>query len=88
MTGMTIGDFCGAMSEQPELYQEAQDYMNKVDKALTKKFNDGLFSARRAEKMGDPEKARLFLLQTRRFFLKEDFRFREIQRRLDNLSGL
>ncbi len=81
-------DLLEAMSEQPELYQEAQDYMNKVDKALTKKFNDGLFSARRAEKMGDPAKARLFLLQTRRFFRKDDFRFREIQRRLDNLAGL
>ena len=80
-------DLQEAMSEQPELYQEAQDFMNKVDKALTKKFNDGLFSARRSEKMGDPEKARLFLLQTRRFFRKDDFRFREVQRRLDNLAG-
>ena len=81
-------DLLEAMSEQPELYLEAEDFMNKVDKALTKKFNDGLFSGRRAEKMGDPEKARLFLLQTRRFFRKDDFRFREIQRRLDGLAGL
>ena len=81
-------DLLEAMAERPELYVEAQDFMNKVDKALTKQFNDGLFSARRAEKMGDPTKARLFLLQTRRYFRKEDFRHREIQRRLDNLAGL
>ena len=54
---------------------------------MTRKFADGLFSARRAEKLdGDPSKARTVLLRTRRYFHKDDFRYREIQRNLDALA--
>ena len=77
------------LPSRPDLYQEAEDMMEKVDRALTKKFNDGLFSARRAEKLdGDPGKARSLLIRTRRYFRRDDFRYREIQRYLDALSEL
>jgi hypothetical protein len=74
-------------AERTELYQETLDYIEKVDSALTRKFADGLFSARRAEKLdGDPKKARNLLLGTLRYFRKDDFRHREIQRYLDSLA--
>jgi pSer/pThr/pTyr-binding forkhead associated (FHA) protein len=80
-------DLLEGLAEKPELYQEALDFYTKVDKELTRKFEDGLFSARRAEKLdGDPAKARTLLLRTRRYFRKEDFRYREIQRYLDSLA--
>lgn len=76
-----------SLAQRPDLYQDALDYIDKVDKALTRTFSDGLFSARRAEKLdGDPSKARTVLLRTRRYFQKDDFRYREIQRYLDSLA--
>jgi pSer/pThr/pTyr-binding forkhead associated (FHA) protein len=81
-------DLLEGLSQRPDLYQDALDYIDKVDKALTRKFSDGLFSARRAEKLdGDTSKARDVLLRTRRYFHKDDFRYREIQRYLDALAG-
>lgn len=75
------------LENRPTLFQDAVDYIDKVDKALTRKFSDGLFSARRAEKLdNDPSKARTVLLRTRRYFHKDDFRYREIQRNLDALA--
>jgi pSer/pThr/pTyr-binding forkhead associated (FHA) protein len=80
-------DLIEGLAQKPELYQEALDFIEKVDQSLTRKFDDGLFDARRAEKLdGDPEKARNLLITTRRFFRKEDFRYREIQRHLDALA--
>ena len=77
------------LATRPELYAEAEDMIEKVDRSLTKMFNDGLFSARRAEKLdGDPGKARSLLIRTRRYFRKDDFRYREIQRYLDALSDI
>jgi hypothetical protein len=74
-------------AERIELYQEALDNIDKIDSALTRKFADGLFSARRAEKYdNDSQKARTILLGTLRFFRKEDFRHREIQRYLETLA--
>jgi pSer/pThr/pTyr-binding forkhead associated (FHA) protein len=73
--------------ERGELYQEALDFIDKVDTSLTRKFADGLFSARRAEKLdGSPGRARSLLLNTLKYFRKDDFRYREIQRYLDSLA--
>lgn len=80
-------DLLELLADKPDLYAEAVDMIEKVDKELTRKFEDGLFSAKRVEKLdGDPSKARNLLLRTRRFFRKEDFRYREIQRYLDALA--
>jgi hypothetical protein len=80
-------DLLELLPEKPELYQETLDFIDKVDAALTRKFEDGLFSARRAEKLdGDPSKARVVLLNTLNYFRKDDFRYREVQRYLDNLA--
>jgi len=77
------------LSHKPPLYQEMLDYIDKVDKALTREFEDGIFSARRAEKLDrDTAKARRLLLRTRRYFRRNDFRYREIQRYLDALADL
>lgn len=77
-------DLLEGLPERPALYQDAVDYIEKVDKALTRKFSEGLFSARRHEKLdNDLGKARSVLLQTRRYFHRDDFRYREIQRYLD-----
>jgi pSer/pThr/pTyr-binding forkhead associated (FHA) protein len=74
-------------SQRGELYQEALDLIDKVDAELTRKFADGLFSAKRAEKLdGDPARARVLLLGTLKYFRKDDFRYREIQRYLDSLA--
>jgi pSer/pThr/pTyr-binding forkhead associated (FHA) protein len=81
-------DLLEGAPQRTDLYQEALDYIEKVDQALTRKFDEGQFSARRAEKVdGDPEKARSVLIRTLRYFRREDFRYREIQRYLDALSG-
>jgi len=75
------------LAPRGELYQEALDFIEKVDKALTRKFADGLFSARRAEKLdGSPGRARTLLLNTLKYFRKDDFRYREIQRYLDSIA--
>jgi hypothetical protein len=80
-------DLLELLPDKPELYQEALDFIDKVDGALTRKFEDGLFSARRAEKFdADPSKARTVLLNTLNYFRKDDFRYREVQRYLDNLA--
>ena len=80
-------DLLEGLPSRPELYQEALDMIEKVDRWLTKIFNDGLFSARRAEKLdGDPAQARIMLIRTRRYFRKDDFRYREIRRYLDALA--
>jgi len=77
------------LPSRPDLYEEAEDMIEKVDRALTKKFNDGNFSARRAEKLdGETGKARSLLIRTRRYFRRDDFRYREIQRYLDALSDM
>ena len=74
-------------ADQGELYQETLDLIDKVDSALTRKFADGLFSAHRAKKLdGDAQKARNVLLGTLRYFRKDDFRYREVQRYLDTLA--
>jgi hypothetical protein len=80
-------DLLEALPERPDLYMEALDYIDKVDKALTRKFADGLFSARRAEKLdSDVKEARLILLRTLKYFEKDDFRYREINRYLEQLA--
>jgi pSer/pThr/pTyr-binding forkhead associated (FHA) protein len=80
-------DLLEKLPDKPPLYQDAVDYINKVDKELTRRFSDGWFSARRAEKLDrDIAKARSLLLQTRRYFHKDDFRYREIERYLDALA--
>lgn len=82
-------DFLEGLSPRPELYQEALDSIELVDKALTRKFEDGLFSAKRVEKVNsDPQKARLLLLRTLKYFQKDDFRYRELKRYLDQLALL
>lgn len=80
-------DLLEALAEKPELYQEAVDYIDKANKELTRRFQEGLFSARRAQKFDrNASKARLVLLRTLRYFRREDFRYREIKRYLDTLA--
>jgi pSer/pThr/pTyr-binding forkhead associated (FHA) protein len=79
-------DLLEALPEKPPLYQEALDYIEKADKELTKRFQEGLFSAHRARKYGNVRKARHVLIRTLRYFRKEDFRHRELQRYLSNLA--
>lgn len=80
-------DLLEALPEKPPLYQESVDYMERADKELTKRFQEGLFSARRAQRVdNDVRKARLVLLKTLRSFRREDFRHRELQRYLDGLA--
>lgn len=75
------------LSERPPLYQEAVDYIAKIDKQLTKRFEEALFSSRRAEKVdGDPEKSRSVLTRALRYFRKGDFRYRKIKDYLDALA--
>ena len=81
-------DLLEKVPSRPTLYQDALDYIEKVDKTLTLRFSEGLFTARRAMKLdGDPSMARNTLLRTRRYFQKDDFRYREIQNQLDALVG-
>ena len=80
-------DLLEGLSVKPELYQETLDAIEKVDQALTRRFQEGLFSARRAQRVDhDLRKARQVLLGSLRYFAREDFRYRELQRYLDALS--
>jgi len=80
-------DLLEALPERPSLYQDALDYIEKVDKTLTRRFAEGLFSARRAEKFdGDINKARNVLLRTLRYFQRDDFRYQALQKYLDDLA--
>jgi len=80
-------DLLEGLAVKPALYQDALDSIDKVDKTLTRRFSEGLFSARRAEKVdGDLAKARMTLIRTLRYFQKDDFRYREVQRQLDALA--
>ncbi|MBW2732088.1 MAG: FHA domain-containing protein [Deltaproteobacteria bacterium] len=80
-------DLLEGLAEKPPLYQEAVDYMELADKELTTRFQEGLFSARRSQRVdNDVRKARRVLLRTLRSFRKEDFRHRELQRYLDALA--
>ncbi len=82
-------DFLEGLPERPELYQEAVDSIERVDKALTRKFKDGLFSARREEEVqGDSQKAQHLLQRTLRYFHKYDYRYRELKRYMDQLAQL
>lgn len=75
------------LDPHPPLYQEAVDFMAKIDKELTKRFDEALFSSRRAEKVDeDPEKARRVLTRSLRYFRKGDFRHRKIKDYLDALA--
>ena len=81
-------DLLEKLETRPALYQEASDFLDRVDRALTKRFQEGLFSARRHEKVdGDQTKAIKALRLTLRYFRKDDFRYREVQQRLDQFSG-
>jgi pSer/pThr/pTyr-binding forkhead associated (FHA) protein len=80
-------DLLEGLAEKPELYQEAVDFVAKTDKELTRHFQEGLFSFRRAQKLEkDASKARLVLLRTLRYFRKDDFRYRELKRYLDAMA--
>lgn len=80
-------DLLEGLAEKPALYQEALDQIDKVDKELTQRFQEGLFSARRAQRVDeDIRKARHVLIRTLRYFRKEDFRYRELSRYLDSLA--
>ncbi len=80
-------DLLEGLAEKPELYQETVDYITKTDKELTRRFQEGLFSFRRAEKLEkNASKARLVLLRTLRYFRKDDFRYRELKRYLDEMA--
>jgi len=80
-------DLLEALPTKPPTYQDALDFIDKVDKTLTRRFSEGLFSARRAQKLdGNLSEARTILLRTLRYFQKEDFRYREIQNQLDALA--
>lgn len=80
-------DLLEAMPEKPELYQETLDYVNKAEKELTRHFQEGIFSFRRAQKLDrNASEARLILLRTMRYFHKEDFRYRELKRYLEEMA--
>lgn len=81
-------DLLEKLETRPPLYREASDFLDQVDRSLTKRFQEGLFSARRRERVdGDVQKAVAALRLTLRYFRKDDFRYREVKQRLDQLSG-
>lgn len=80
-------DLLEGLDQKPNLYNEANDYIEKAEKELTARFQEGLFSFRRIWKLErDKTKARTLLLRTIRYFPKDDFRYRELKRRLDELD--
>lgn len=82
-------DLLEGLAVKPPLYQDALDFIDKVDKTLTRRFSEALFSARRAQKLdGEIGKARTILVRALRYFHKDDFRYREIQRQLEALATM
>jgi pSer/pThr/pTyr-binding forkhead associated (FHA) protein len=81
-------DLLEAMKERPSLYNEANELMSMVDRELTRRFQDGQFAARRAERVDrDLSQARTILIKTLRYFGPKDFRHRELKRYLEALAG-
>jgi pSer/pThr/pTyr-binding forkhead associated (FHA) protein len=76
-------DLLEELPDKPEIYAEALQYIEKTDVLLTRKFQDALFDARRAERFNGVEAAKKVLRRALGFFGKEDFRYREIKRQLD-----
>ncbi|MBK8480972.1 MAG: FHA domain-containing protein [Proteobacteria bacterium] len=80
-------DLLEGLRERPAIYLEALDYIDKVDKALTVRFQEGLFSAQRAMRVeGDRASARALIAHTLRHFARDDYRYRELTRLLDALG--
>ena len=82
-------DYLEGLEDRPELYQEALDFIDRVDKALTVKFEEGKFTYRRVYKVeGDAAKARRILIRTMRYFKRGDFRHQALKRDLDALAAV
>jgi len=80
-------DLLESLPDRPAIYLEALDYIDKVDRALTVRFQEGLFSAQRAMRVqGDRAAARAMIAHTLRHFAKDDYRHRELTRLLDALG--
>jgi len=72
---------------KPDLYQEILALLERVDAELTQRFEEGMFSARRAQRVGrDWDRARAALKQTMRYFDSSDYRYRELKRYYEALS--
>jgi hypothetical protein len=76
-------DLLEELPQKPDIYAEACELIEKVDQALTQKFQDALFDARRAERFKGPEESKKILRRALGFFAKDDFRYREVKRQLD-----
>ena len=71
----------------PPLAAEVARHRKEVDRELTRIFEEGLFSARRAEKFeGDLARAKRAIRHAMRYLPKQDFRFRALKRYLDALG--
>lgn len=80
-------DLLEGLAERPAIYLEAVDYIDKVDKELMVRFQEGLFSAQRAMRVqGDRATARAMVAHTLRHFARDDYRYRELMRLLDALG--
>ncbi|HEY3353089.1 MAG TPA: FHA domain-containing protein [Polyangia bacterium] len=80
-------DLLEELPDKPEIYQEALDLIDKTDQALTQKFQDALFDARRADRFKGADESKKILRRALGFFAKEDFRYREIKRQIDAAEG-
>lgn len=75
------------LESKPELYGLILTFIEQIDHELTRRFDEGLFTARRLQRVdGDLKKARLTLERTMRFFRSGDYRYRELQRYLKTLE--
>lgn len=80
-------DYLEGLSQKPELYGHTLSFIAQVEKALTQLFEEGLFTARRLIRVGgDLSAARRVLLRTLRYFRKDDYRYRELQRFLKTVE--
>ncbi len=76
------------IAPRPALYQETMDYIEKINRQLTQRFEEGVFSARRAEKVdADRAKARRALSSALSYFRKGDFRYRKLKDYLNAIAA-
>lgn len=84
---MMVRDLLEMEEPKSQIYYDAISMIDKIGIELQKIFDDGIFSAERAYRYGDTEKAKYYLRQTLKYFPSiKDIRNRQLRNYLENLE--
>jgi len=84
---MMVRDLLEQAEKKPQIYYDAISMIDKIGIELQKIYDEGFFSAERAYRYGDIEKAKYYLKQTLKYFpSRRDIRHKQIVEYLKNLE--